>query len=483
MSMSEIEYPRALDLLKRINTISIQGKEIQEYFMYEGYNFWQAYQTEIFVQTKRFTENPEKTIRELKILHSPSITFSVGAFFASCCASMSAYIRNVDVLIYSVDKKPLGKYRCDFRLEDVYDAVTYSKHHYGEVLYTPSLRSLLRNIWKRRRAAFYTSGFDLFGSYKPNVSQDFFIHAEWDRNIFTDAEQIFVERLVPLLSTYMARVPHRVKWFKRILRILKIKRIYLIDDMWHYFELLVAAKECCVDTYAIQHGHFTKYHVGVLPYSKSLNGSIIKPNRLYVWTEYWRDELIRLGSYLSFADITVAGGKYRNANLSFKTNPQSACIGVLVPYETDVPKEKIKLYLNTLTSSDEFIIYFKPRPDLDTELQLKQYGLEIGSNVQLATQNDIRGVKSITAFGTYTTFLYEMVEQSIPVIVAVDVLDYGDGMVRNGLADPVHTPQELGTAIRNAAFLGPENLKKRRSILIGSDRQNLATFLAKALGE
>lgn len=486
MSKNEVDYKRALSLLKRINTIRIHGKDIQEYFTYEGYNFWQAYQTEIFVLTKRFTIDPKATVEEVKKNQELSFLTACTLWCISSISFVLLRLRtHIPIFVFSVDKTPRGTHRCDFRLEELYQALVVTDTPYAEMLYSPSASAVIKNMWKRHRIALYTGGADITAwrtvqAVRKNTNR---LSAQYvpDTVLFTEVELAFVVELLTMLESYFVRVPVRVAWMEKVLTQLGVRYVYLIDDMWHCFEILCASARCKIPSIAIQHGHFTKYHVGVLPCARSHHGTTIKPERLYIWTDYWKQELARIGSFYEPNDLVVAGIKNGSmtADHFLHTKTEGAEIGLLIPYETDVPKERIQGYLNAIKKHTDVRIYFKPRPDLDLETQLVQYGLADDTQVTICPTVSMYEDRIHVALGTYTTFLYDMIGRGIFVIVAIDILDYGEGMLQRGIASAVTSSENLYATIIETIQLGVTELEKRKHILYGTETTLLYETLVK----
>jgi hypothetical protein len=477
--MSEVNFTEALNLTKRINTIRIGGKDIQEFFMYEGYNYWQSYQTEIFIRAKQYTVNPDHALQEIRRSRAISFVSGLLAFVISLIAHVRALLQKSRVIVYSVDKHPAGKERSDFRLKELYNALTDNKISFMEILHSSGGRSVIRNLLKRGRPAVYTSAGEFVARVKMfGVPQsDLQVSFEENQNLFTQSEELFVRELILSLSVRFARVPHIIAWMRRLIRISRISHMYLIDDAWHYFDLLVAAQAEGVHTTAIQHGHFTKYHVGVLPCTQAVQGMIIRPEKLIVWSSYWKGELERLGSYYP-ADAILVGGQKDTMSERVTSLREDERIGVLIPYETEVPKGKMSAYLYELKKCPHIQIYFKPRSDLSLDAQLNQYGLSSSEGVSIVKNlSEETGIQ--VALGTYTTYLYDVVRAHIPVIVAVDILDYGEGMVRNGLADAIDSPAKICRQVQVSAQITDSVREERIIRLCGRGEGSLEVYLKK----
>jgi hypothetical protein len=483
MKKAEFDYPYALNLLKRINTIKVEGREIQDYFIYNNYNFWQAYQSDIFIYCKRYSAVSGATTRALSRESKLSFKNTLVPALVSMIAVLVAWVCKKRVLIYSTDKAPQGKYKCDFRLQELYQVLDEKRIRFVELFHAPSTSSLIRNLRTTLRSGLYTGGIDLyvwaiqlFGFSKPKTFLNKNFNAE---NIFTADEVIFVKALLEAMAYKFSYIDARVKWLRWALRMLSIKQVYLIDDMWHYFELLCATDFENIRTVGIQHGHFTKYHVGILPFVNDVKGKIIQPSLIFVWTDYWKNELKRLGSYYKEESIVVAGvksGMQNSTNIKKLTGGKK---GVLVPYEVEVPKESIRHYIDELKEHSDIELYFKARLDLELGEQLTQYGFSRdGKDVTLCSDISANSEKISVAFGTYTTLLYDMIGHHISVVLASNVLDYGNGMIANGLATSVLSSQEIYAAVCKESSVSLEIRNQRFTKLYGNNTLSLLGSLS-----
>jgi hypothetical protein len=480
MSRNTLDYPYAHRLLGRINSLTISGKGIHNYFMYEGYDFWQAYQTDIFIELKRFTKDERGTIHSLERTGRIPVLFSLMSFSVYIAVCIVSIFKRSRVLVYSVDKRPQGEYRCDFRLRELYEALSTTDTKYRELLYTASLRTLVRNVLIRKRLAVYTNAADFLTWILSSVwNKKRRLIPDFEGQDFTNEEHIFIEALLRKLDREFRCVPLRVFLYKIFFRMNHVHTIYCIDDVWHYFEILCAAKSTRIQTIAIQHGHFTKYHVGMFPYLAKEHGVFLVPDSLYVWTGYWRDELVRLNSIMKSSAIVVAG--LRSVVVPHAVH-SSRPLGVLIPYETDAPKDRMKPFLDVLRHQSDIQIFFKPRSDLNLDMQLAQYGFHRDDEHFRVCESLESCIDEIhVAVGTYTTLFYDLVLMHIPVILLPTVLDYGEGMVHNGLAVPVNEPAELYAAICKESERDTEYRNLRAQKLKGNEPGSLLQTLTHDL--
>jgi hypothetical protein len=336
-------------------------------------------------------------------------------------------------------------------------------------------------MWKRRRLSLYTTGFDISShlSQKKIASVRDAVHSALrTSDLFSDSEAVFVETLLCHLVLQCSVVPVRVKGIQHCFSGLGIQKVFMIDDMWHCFELLCAAHIVEVPTYAIQHGHFTRYHVGIIPYADTFSGNIVQPSMLCVWSNYWKRELVRLGTYIPESSIRVVGtptAPLPKVSRYIKKKP----VGVLVPYETDAPKDAVRSYIEELQRHEDVRVFFKPRPDVPLEAQLRAYGLkEQTLTICTSLETCIETVQ--VAIGTYTSLLYELVASGVQVVLLLDVSDYGAGMVKNGIADGVMNVGEL-MAIIETPLTSDERDARRTRLVDMHDVQLMTNWIASEI--
>ena len=99
------------------------------------------------------------------------------------------------------------------------------------------------------------------------------------------------------------------------------------------------------------------------------------------------------------------------------------------------------------------------------EVQLTQYGLKDSERLHVIADHTKIIDDIDIVLGTYSTFLYTMVELLKPVGILETNLDYGYGMVENGLADKI-TLRTLVADIKKLQNLGEHEVAKRRNLLI-----------------
>jgi hypothetical protein len=153
-----------------------------------------------------------------------------------------------------------------------------------------------------------------------------------------------------------------------------------------------------------------------------------------VWNSYWKKELLRLGTYYKEDELIVGGEKqlFKSPNPSFPGVDFTQKKAILIPYETDAPKDEVKVFIDMFKKSG-FKVYFKIRSDISKEVQCQEYGLSPGEVRVITDYNPIISEVALIV-GVYSTFLYDLIGSDVPVAIFETSMDYGYGMVENGLA-------------------------------------------------
>lgn len=444
--MRDMKYELAL--FRRMEGARVHGQSITDLGLYDGTTLWQRFHQTVFDgDVKRFarTKSFSSFLNEERQFHKPLVFF-----LTSCVATLSnlitvcgAFVTHPRVLIFSVDKVSDQVTRSDFRLRAVYDVLSKNHVSYTECFHTLLGKSMLKNILSRKRLALYLEGFDwMYFLARPLIEKKHELHIEGLSG--TEDEVAFMSHTISKyvrIRDLMAFRRRMLVWF---LRAAGVKAVVGIDDVRHYHEVLAAARACSIPSLMVQHGHFTKYHVGWLGYQHAPDSmSYVAPDALLVWSNYWKQELLRLGSVFPSERIIEAGYPNTTVRAMFSPGREEEALIILVPHETESPKREVSEYIRRLAHLHGAVVYLKIRPDLTKEEQLATYDDEVQQLVRVVTSFSEMPVPSV-ACGVYTTLLYDMVREYIPTLVMQTNMDYGEGIVANGLADTLslHTLEE-----------------------------------------
>jgi hypothetical protein len=470
-SFTENDFKSKLDFLKRFNALLYHGKPLSHQKIFEKYNVWVFFQSRIFFNDLRDLGLERSLMKD----HKPSIMVKIQNFvlalfgvLESMLAIGMGTIFKKKFFVYGVDRDNSKVFNNDARMDPVYQYIKVSGEPFIEFFHTTFDFAFLKRFFLRKRFAFYIRAIDsifhflnLFGL----VTRTKFDPDEVVLTPLGEKEQPFAKSLLLKYFEAIDKTVFKVRVLKTILPWMGAKTLLAIDNTRDYWELILACRMNGIKTYAFQHGHFTKYHMGWLD-DGSFEGEIVHPDKLFVWSDYWKNELLRLGTYFPPNSIEV-GGLKSVVPVSTQSSERDY-IGVLVPYEVDSNKPEVKKYIDKLLSCNNIKIFFKLRTDLDINRQMSEYciGEDYSPDLEFITDTSKYLPQIDVVAGTYSTFLYDMVAFERPIALLQTASDFGEGLVVNELADLV-TIEDACDKIKDISRTSKDALIKRKEKLFG----------------
>lgn len=427
----------AKGFVDRLDQVSVEGQPLSSLRVVGNYDFTPFYRHWDLYRVKNAHERTSRGAEEGSTGKAPHILTAPAILFLSLLSLGYHLVRRPKIVLYAIDKLSSLDRDHDARLEGVYRYVRKQNVPFVEVMHTLPAESFWPNLIARRRVPIYFESVDaLFGLLR-RLDKNLVTFPDDDAidlSLFSEEEHALARALVRERLLAHKRSTFRVRMFKKLLLILRPTALFTIDDPKYYGELLTAADLLGIPAYAFQHGHFTDYHPGFLSPPQG-HGEVPMPTRFFVWSDYWKQELQALGTYLP-GERVVVGGILRPLTDSLAT-PQGDRLHVLVPYETVAPKQEVQEALAALRADARVRIYFKIRKDTPARRQLEEYALTPSDTVVVI--DDVRhAVGEVdVVLGTYSTFLYDMIAYGFPIALLHTSSDYGAGMVRTGLASLV----------------------------------------------
>jgi hypothetical protein len=463
-STAFIDFDYGLDLLEKIGAIKVNGTPLSHLSVSGGYNIWHAYRsTVLFGDIKKFmgsdlASRPVSKSNRIKdaLGYAIAIAFSLGAL-------VRIFVRRPNTLVYSIDKT--GSVRTnDFRLDGMYDFLHKNGISFVEIFHTILGRRFVDNVFRRRRGALYLEAIDaLYGLTLPFRKTPEVMIDEEDIGRFPENEQVFVRAVARKYFLRKGLSEFRIRFLTKILSLSAVRSFWTIDDARNYNEIIIACRVAGISSRAFQHGFYSKYFVGYLS-SADYPGQLIAPDRLFVWSAFWKSELLRLGSSIPAEDIMVGG---RQTSHPVMPPPENdALTGILVLYENEADKEKVREYIEAMLSDSSIKVFFKVRPDKDAAIQVAEYGVSQDLIGRLHVVSDIPFSYIDVIVGTYSTLLYEMVECSRPVAILSTRNKLGIDMVESGLADLVESTAGVGRRLAEIAGTQGSVIAARRDKLV-----------------
>jgi len=473
--------PQALDLLQQFNKLTDQkGNFLYNLFLYKEISLWAFHQEFIFwqyfrdfskyeevykfvceqgsgitLQTKDASSELRRILRAVphaKIIPCSffkTIINSVVSFVLKVLAWLVTYWALIKLkskkeikVIYSPDK--YSKFGCDFRIYPLYKYLQENKKDYLEIFHTGWGKEFLSNLLKRKRVAIYLESLVWY----PN--QNNFKIDEADFSSFPNHLSNFFKFLLKEMLARMSYSQQLILKLEKILSKTAITEIMALDDMRYTNELVVACKKNNIKIYGLQHGQFTKYHVGWMNYGLPKERGVAF-DKLFVWNEYWRNLLLKYSTQYDEKNVVVGGWLRRLPEIVWEekktTSEEKKIISILLPFEISLSPEEISGYVRKFLLLG-VKIFFKVRPDLTREKQLKHYGFLSTDNVEVVETVDGQILSQIDAVvGVYSTFLSEMIYYEKPLIQLDCSFDLGHYLKDDNLAGQL--PKDFNLEILN----------------------------------
>ncbi|MCI0542519.1 hypothetical protein L0Y69_02050 [bacterium] len=501
MRTKDIDYKFSLGFLKKLNRLTQRDTLLANSFTHEEYNLWHLYQQNIFEDIKAFSVSqkfsPRKKASFFSILHLKNFIIGLALAVFSLASFLFLVASKRKVLVYSIDRAN-SSHKSDFRLETLYGVLEKKNVTYFEIFHTIPTLQTFRNIFARKRFSAYLEAIQRVFYWKKKFGLakmgDMSFIEKLDFSGFqTSDEKLFAKELVRRYAETTALSIYKINTLHRLLGRTSLQALFAIDDVRFYQELLLACKKTGIQTYALQHGHFTKYHVGWLK-NEEFEGKFIYPDALLVWSEYWKQELLHLGTYFLEEHILIAGienmpekeqKKEREIESVEKERAKRENITILVPYETSCPKSEVAEYIMAFLKCENVQVIFKLRPDIARETQLAEYGLPNDKRNMPANFRTVSNIESVGheitfVAGTYSTYLYDMISLGKHVIMLETSTDYGERMVVNGIADTLGK-ENISETLKKLRGIPEEELSRRRAKLIGNNPKLLSETLEEIL--
>lgn len=469
LSMRDLHYE--LDLLRRMEQARVNELPLTELELYDGGVLWQRFHQAVFDgDIKRFarTRSFSHLLKEEKRFKQPlrGAVVVLTATLLSAVAFFISVLRRPRVLVFSIDKVSDQETKSDFRIRGIYRTLSKNTISYVECFHTLLGRSVMTNALRRKRPALYLEGFDwVYYLIRPLFETSGVLTIE---NLSgTDDEVAFMRHIITKYVRTRGVLVFRKKILTVFMKLTGVKAVVGIDDVRHYHEVVSAARTLDIPSIMVQHGHFTKYHTGWLGYQNPpTHVRYITADLLLAWSDYWKEELVRLGSVFHRDQLKISG--YQSASVENPFSSTSHEVGrvILIPHETESPKAEVSEYIRRCARLENTIVYLKIRPDLTEAEQFATYDEDVRTLVRVATTlSDVPRPHMVC--GVYSTFLYDMVLACVPVLVMETSMDYGEGMIKNGVAETLSL-NSLEEGIHRAENIHEDERRRRRERIASS---------------
>lgn len=264
----------------------------------------------------------------------------------------------------------------------------------------------------------------------------------------------------PRARGHAERVAARVRVATWLLRSLRPRVVYLIDESASGQPLLRAARSLGIRTVGVQHGDFRD---GDPVYDRRTTA--LPADAMCVWSEWFRSRLLAISPIYAESNTRVTG-RLRASEVDV-VPPASSGRRCALVLADDGQRFAVAAapFLDAL-SRDGFDVVVRPHPAGGTPAAKPLHEQLVGCDV---------------AIGHASSALLEALRCERPVIVlALDGVADPRRLVADGLATSCSQPSELAAACRAACELGAEARSVLRRRVWGEDGDALGAVLAAA---
>lgn len=392
----------------------------------------------------------------------------------SAAAMAHAWLDAPEVLVFSVDAlDPVtGENRW---IGGLHQALKRQRIRFLEVLWSASGASALRNLLVRRHAAIYANA---FGAYQPIAAAH---TASDDSPVRPDPTTEFLTRLAEgvLIPAAMSSV-ERIRRYERLLRFMKPRGVYCMDDCVHAFELVAACKHHDIPTVALQHGRIGRHTAGLMGYGFSARRSH-GFDRYCAWSDFFAEVLREHSEFIPPESVVAAGisrpsMRCSNRPTSVGGEKSRAKVSVLFLGEQYSPVEQktaVHPYVSSLCESKVIELIFKPHPlqgEMPFAIELPRKHARI-----LVIDEPLEAAlgRADVVVASFTSAIFEAILHQKPVILFSTARhDDPHGLAKSGLATKVASPALIEEAVLYAARTGSAELARRKQLVWGNDVRN-----------
>lgn len=382
-------------------------------FEVDNIYIWQIVRMYIFMELQKKILNTEES--HYNISYKEKIKYTPNIIYNSVINNPFFYKKTVDKVIFPHER--IKKFENDYI--DIYTYFLYKnfittrenililekpynlKHFTKKRIDIEYLDSVI--IYSKMLKFFIKSSIHSKYLFIKKIEDDFKVYF----NIDFDLYSLFNEKLKKHKSYYML--------YKKLLKKLSPKEIYLTVSYGN-MDIVHAAKDLNIKVIELQHGVFSKYHLGY--YYNHLEKVKYFPNEFWVWNEYWKN-LIDLPIDKSY--IKIYPFKYQEIEINKYKNVKKNENQVIV-FSQGILTNKIayKILKNFDLFKDKIIKYklhpgeyYNYKDNENLQLLLKK------DNVELIKDCDLYKLIATSEYqvGVFSTALYEGLEFDLKTIL------------------------------------------------------------------
>lgn len=272
--------------------------------------------------------------------------------------------------------------------------------------------------------------------------------------------------LEPLLAPAVLKFQVNYRLYKALFKRLKPKRLVVVVG-YAYGDAIRAAKDLGIETVEIQHGTFSRYHLG---YSfPAVEGALdYFPDTFMAWGSFWRDmailplaqERIQLAGFAYFHHLRNQQLLVRKQDKKIVVLSQGA-LGARIAEAVYAFREALK----------DYEVIYKLHPGEFTRWQEYEHLVLLAElpNVTIAKQANLYELFASARYqiGVFSTAVYEGIGFGCTTLLLdLPGVEYMADLIDNGLAQLIHEPGDLQRVLSNE---GAENMAFDADAVFGRD--------------
>jgi hypothetical protein len=482
------DFARGFQITETINQLrTATGLHLYESARHEGISYWSLYQEEFFWRAIRpvvkysavlrwWMESAQPAvqtpIQELTSLFAELTGLATGRAVSikrrlvdllqlagilvnNVIASLLTRITGTKVTAFGAVPDTTG---ANFRLRDLYAELDSKGIRFIHSFAFSGFKAYFRHLVRYRRLCFYIphSGRIYTALSGETVEAPM---VDLSHATLAEHEKAALGRLIRNYQTHIENNMRLQGLVRLCLRMAGLKSVVGIDDHSALVALLPACKAEDVETIAMQTGPFRKLNLGwICPGIPREHCTGY--DRLLVWSEYWKQLLAGISNVYSPENLEACGF-IRPQSLTLSRHPggpPATPVRLLYAWEFLADPAEVAACLTALTDRG-VKVYFKLRPDTADEVQLRHLPSEKLHLIRSFEPDSLS--RFDVCGGTFTTVMYELYHLGLPLWYFPMSHDYGDFIVRDGIAEEITLSMLCDPSFDPVAHVSKANLLRK----------------------
>ena len=284
----------------------------------------------------------------------------------------------------------------------------------------------------------------IFFGYLPLKSKEISHTFNLDNIILLD-EYISKDQLTNLIESINYKcneIEYQINNYLPILKQNKPNLLLTYDQIENALPIIACLRILDVKVLSFQHGPFSIYHAGWLAPGIDSEFCNLKPNKIIVWGQYWKNFLIKHSNKYNQNEIQV--GPHLNKKISYEWPEEKSqnkskdlkSLNILIPYEFLANNIEISEYLRVFPALGwKTVVKLRPEKKIDRETDKLSYDQDIRSKIEFREEISDQELLNFDAVVcTQTVFAVEMMRFNVPIWYLDTSVPFLKHIADNGIA-------------------------------------------------